>query len=109
MQQIAIKLINEIKAVPEHIWILLVATTTYVIYRRANIREAAMMFASSFLLGPFLGDVINKFLTKLDFNNGASTLSYTFAAVLSYNALEHLIKQSPKLSEKIFTKFTDKI
>jgi hypothetical protein len=109
MQQIIITTIDKIKMVPEHIWILLVATTTYVIYRGATLKEAAMMFASSFLLGPFIGDMINKFLLKMEFEVGTSSIAYTFAAVLSYNLLERLIKQSPALSEKIFNKISDKI
>lgn len=109
MQQITIQIIEKIKTVPEHIWILLVATTTYIIYKGATWKEALMMFASSFLLGPFIGDMINKFLMKMEFEVGTSMLAYTFASVLSYNLLERLIKQSPQLSEKLFDKISDKL
>lgn len=109
MQQVIFQTFERVKQVPDHIWILLVATITYIIYRGATIREAILMFASSFLLGPFIGGLINKLLVQLNFETGASALSYTFAAVLSYNVLEHLIKQSPKLSEGLFRKITNGI
>lgn len=109
MQQTITIIFDRIKTVPEHFWVLLVASCTYIIYRRATVREAGLILASSFLLGPFLGNAINHFLVKLDFPNGATSFAYTFAAVLSYNILEHLIMRSPAIADKIFTKVEDKI